>query len=128
MCVPYLSNWVLSFAVFPAKNTVSGKELYKMLLRALIVLEEKGARVLSTTVCDGASSNVAVWNACEIHGRDIKRKTKISNKTKHPTPPETSVYFLRDVPHLIKTMRNHLFTHRNVQVYLSLYFVTINVV
>ena len=111
---PYMSSWVLPIAVFPAKNAVSGKDLFKLLMRALIVLEEKGARVLST-VCDGAATNVAVWNSCKVYGR-TEGKKKINNKIAHPTQTETPVYFLRDAPHLMKTIRNHLFTHKNVQV------------
>lgn len=113
---PYIGSWVLPFAVFPAKNAVSGRDLYKMVMRALIVLEEKGARVLST-VCDGAATNVAVWNACRIFGRTQGNKY-MSNKMVHPTQWDTPVYFLRDAPHLMKTMRNHLFTHHTVQVWL----------
>lgn len=35
----------------------------------------------------------------------------------HPTLDESSIYFMVDVPHLLKTIRNNIFTVKTVQVF-----------
>ena len=97
-------------AVFLAENAVIRKDLLKLWIRALILLQEKEAGVLST-VCDSAATHVAVWNAWKMYGRPEGKKN-MNNKIAHPTQTETPVYFIRDAPHLMKTISNHLFTNK----------------
>ena len=108
---PYMINKIQTIGVFPAKGAVKGKDLFRIIMKALILLEEVGARVLSL-VCDGAQTNVTVWNQFKVTGKT----GEVVNKFAHPTQDETPVYCLRDVPHLLKSLRNHLFNHKNVQV------------
>jgi hypothetical protein len=93
------------------KNTTKENDLFKIIIKALILPEEAGARILSL-VCDGAQKNVTVWNQLKVTGKT----GEVGNKFAHPTQDETPVYCLRDVPHLLKSLRNHLFNHKNVQV------------
>jgi hypothetical protein len=64
---PYKARWIQPIAVFAAKNAASGSQLYKIALKAMILLEEANAPVL-TTLCDGSQSNNAMWNLCGISG------------------------------------------------------------
>lgn len=109
---PLKAKWIQPFAVFAGKNAVPGKDLYRLLMKALIVLEERGARVLST-VCDGAQSNASVWSACGIFG--ISDGTPVKTFIQHPTA-DTPVFFLRDAPHLMKCIRNFALGRNEVQV------------
>jgi len=110
---PYKARWIQPIAVFAAKNAASGSQLFKIALKAMILLEEANARVL-TTVCDGSQSNNAMWNLCGISGSNTDTCT-MKNSMVHPTLGSL-VYFLRDVPHLFKCIRNHIFNHKEVQV------------
>ncbi len=57
---PYRSSWVQPFSVFSSKSAAPAADLYRLLMKALILLEARGARVLSV-VCDGASPNQTLW-------------------------------------------------------------------
>lgn len=112
-------KWELPIAVFPAKNAVKGSDLPKLFTKAMIALEDIGARVIAC-VCDGSQTNVTFWNQLGVFGRsnDLKGKRKkvFCNKVRHPSQDETPIWFLRDAPHLMKCIRNHILNHRNVQV------------
>lgn len=82
-------------------------------MKALVILEEVDARVL-TTVCDGSSPNNSLWSAFGIDGTNTE-KVCMKNSIKHPNA-DTDIYFLRDAPHLFKCIRNHIFNHKNFQV------------
>lgn len=58
---PYNVSWIQPIAVFASKNTASGAQLQKIVLKAMILLQEADARVLST-VCDGSQPNNSLWN------------------------------------------------------------------
>lgn len=111
---PYKEKWIQPIAVFASKNAASGAQLQKIILKAMILLEENGARVLST-VCDGSQPNNTLWTLFGIHGC-TNDSVVINNKMKHPIA-DSDVFFLRDVPHLFKCIRNHIFNHKVVQVY-----------
>lgn len=112
-------EWKQPIAVFPAKSAVKGKDLPRIFLKACTALEEVGARVIAFT-SDGSQTNVTMWNHFGVFGHSNglngKRKKTFCNKIAHPTQDETPIHFLRDAPHEMKCLRNHLLTHRNVQV------------
>lgn len=89
---PYKAQWIQPFVVFAGKHTVSG-----IVMKALIVLEEKGSRVLST-VCNGSQSNASMWAACNISS--ISNHSPVKTSIPHPTT-DTLVFFLRDAPRLM---------------------------
>jgi hypothetical protein len=49
----YMTNKIQTIGVFTTKGAVKGKYIFKIVMKALILLEEVGARVLSL-VCDDA--------------------------------------------------------------------------
>ena len=118
--LPYMGDWIQPVAVFPSKGAVKGTTIYRILIKLLIALEAVGCRVLST-VCDGAQTNVTLWNMCGIYGyTDGKSKKVFENKMKHPSQNETPVYFLRDAPPLMKCLKNYLAQFPAVQVCINL--------
>ena len=62
-----LGNWVQPFAVFASKGAAPGKDLFRLLLAAIIRLEEHGARFIAVT-SDGAQNNKSVWVKARITG------------------------------------------------------------
>ena len=112
-------EWKQPIAVFPAKSAVKGKDLPRIFLKACTALEEVGARVIAFT-SDGSQTNVAMWNHFGVFGHSNglggKRKKTFKNKIPHPTQDETPIHFLRDAPHEMKCLRNHLLKHGDVLV------------
>ena len=78
------------YSQFPTNN-LTGDIIFSIFWRVVERLELLGFNVLAT-VCDGASPN---------------RRNKSTYKTKNPyAESERYLFFLSDVPHLIKTVRN----------------------
>lgn len=111
---PYRASWIQPFAVFGSKNSASGETLYRLMLKALILLESRGA-IVKSTVCDGAQPNSALWKLCGVSLLD-EETNRLSHVMEHPTGGH-DIYFMRDVPHLFKCIRNQIFTHKHVQVF-----------
>lgn len=120
---PFKERWIQPIGVFASKNAASGTQLHKLILKAIILLEECDARVL-TTVCDGSQPNNTAWKLFGIFGCNSDTAA-LNHKMKHPTA-DGDIYFLRDVPHLFKCIRNHIFNHKEVQVCVSWKVVIIN--
>ena len=108
-CLPDLANSVLTFMVrgifitlhfpyaqFPCKN-LTGDQIYPLVWEAVQRLELCGFKVLAT-ICDGAANNRRF-----IHMHRTP-KSSLVYKTKNPYSLEKDryLYFMLDVPHLMK--------------------------
>lgn len=100
---PYKVRWIQPTAVFSAKNAATGSQLYKIALKAMILLEEANAWV-QTTVCNGSQPNNVWWALFGISNSDT---SQLNHSIMHPTSGSL-VFFLRDVPHIFKCIRNHI--------------------
>ena len=107
---PLLDSWVQPIAVFASCNAASGEDLNRLLLKAIVLLETYGARVLSV-VCDGAQSNKSLWKTL---GVSVKNDG-IVNQIPHPTVPDAKIYFVLDPPHAFKCVRNQIYNLNLVQ-------------
>ena len=117
---PYRSNWIQPIAVFATKGSASGQVLQQLVLKAITALEKQGA-IVKNVVCDGCQTNKNLASRLGISGK----KEKLKYWIEHPTDDDSNIYFLFDVPHLFKCIRN-IFLHKDVQVneaYILLNFV-----
>ena len=90
------SSLKFPYSQFPTNN-LTGDIIFSIFWRVVERLELLGFNVLAT-VCDGASPNRKFF---KLHGN------KSTYKTKNPyAESERYLFFLSDVPHLIKTVRN----------------------
>ena len=111
--LPDLANSVLTFMVrgifinlhfpyvqFPCKN-LTGDQLYPLVWEAVQRLELCGFKVLAT-ICDGAANN---RRFIHMHGNP---KSSLVYKTRnlYSVEKDRYLYFMIDVPHLMKTARN----------------------
>ena len=87
---------------YHASSGFTGDQLFPLVWEATRVLEAIGFKVRSW-VCDGASPNRTFF---KING--ILNKIGISYYVINRFAPERKIYFISDVPHLIKTTRNNL--------------------
>jgi len=90
---------------------VTGIDLAKIILKAILLLENSGIQVIGITN-DGASTNRTMWSALGI---SAKQKT-FKNSFENPFDGNRKVFVFSDAPHLIKTVRNRLYTKKSLQV------------
>ncbi|KAG0443013.1 hypothetical protein HPB47_015378 [Ixodes persulcatus] len=114
MFVPLYFDWVQPIASFASKGAAPGHILAKLVLNAIIQLHKHNAFVLAV-VSDGAGSNKSMWTKLGISGKF----GATCHKLEHPCDPSKTLYFLCDVPHIMKCIRNHLKIHRFGQVSIS---------
>ena len=93
-----LSALKYPYAQFPCMS-VTADQLYSLVWGGVRRLEGAGFKVLAIT-CDGAASNRKFM---KLHGK----KNEFIHKTANPySNEERPLFFISDVPHLIKTTRN----------------------
>ena len=101
------SNLHFPYAHFATKD-LNGAELFHIIWEAIERLEQLGFKVIALTG-DGASCNRKFFR---LHGDN---EDEVCYKTLNPYSDETRyIYFISDVPHLMKTVRNcwsHSFGH-----------------
>lgn len=144
---PYRYLWIQPIACYATKGACPGGVIHQLMARTLIVLHQQVA-VVKSVVCDGAQTNKTVMRLCGINGKyssidntfngtpnvhqdtvtapascDVDERSN-NEKTSfdHPTLDESLIYFMVDVPHLLKTIRNNIFTVKDVQVF-AVFFV-----
>lgn len=103
MFVPFVGKWSQIVGVFATKGNVKGDILLKMMIEAVIIVEEAGLFVDHIT-CDGATWNRRMW---KLAGVSASSKN-ITCKVEHPVDASRSLHFVSDFPHLIKCLRNGL--------------------
>lgn len=108
---PHLSWWSQTIGTFYSKGATPETTLAKMVLHAIICLEKSGARVTST-VCDGASTNKAALQALGITGSLHCKKNTFQN----PFDIKRNVFVFIDVPYIYKFLRNQLLKQREFKI------------
>ena len=93
-----------SFGYSATKGLV-GFQLMPIFWRAVIILEITCKLPVIVVVCDVASCN---RNFFRMHSK-MSSDLEVVHKVRNLFAPERWIWFLSDVPHLIKTLRNCLF-------------------
>ena len=81
---------------------VSANYLFHIIWKAIRMLKIAGLNVIAV-VADGASINRRFFR---MHSINKHKKGKITYKAPNLSEPDEFIYFVPDVPHLIKTVRN----------------------
>jgi hypothetical protein len=97
------TNWKQVVAYYLTGNSLQGDVLWKVVIQIITELNAVNVNVRAI-VCDMGSGNRALWRAAGISARE----DLIANSVKHPTLPDCLLYFLPDVPHVLKNVRNCL--------------------
>ena len=101
------------YAQYATSHTSAGS-IYPVVWDVIRHLELAGIKVICVT-CDGVSANRAFF---KMHREESKMKSGVVYKCTNPIDGDRDVYFMSDVPHLIKTTRNcwsHSFAHRRTR-------------
>ncbi|KAH8025801.1 hypothetical protein HPB51_012123 [Rhipicephalus microplus] len=107
MFVPLFHSWVQAIASFATRHAAPGRVLARLVLEAILQLHKHNATVVAV-ISDGASTNKAMWSCFGIKGKLHESKHRVD----HPCVPDQQLYFLCDVPHIIKCIRNYLMRHK----------------
>lgn len=111
MFQPLADVYTQPIAVFASKNSIKGKKLAKIVIKAISYLEQCGA-IIHGVIADGATTNAKMWSLLGIKGTIENTKTWFT----HPLNDERKIFVFSDVCHLIKNVRNRLYNKRKLRV------------
>lgn len=118
MFQPLYDNYSQPIAVFASNGSTTGDILAKLIVQAIVLLENAGAKI-HVIVADGGKPNRQVWTEMGCSG---KLSPLFKNWFEHPMNEERKVFFFSDTPHLVKTIRNRLASSGKFQVCISLIY------
>jgi len=104
---PFCGKWFQTLGAFLGSGAVSGNILEKLILEAVILLENQSIHVDVVTT-DGAAWNRNMWKLFGIS--DVK------SSCTHPVNPERKLWFASDFPHLIKNLKSRIINSKTLQV------------
>lgn len=96
-------NYFQPIGCFAAKGATNGVTLAKLIVQAIMLLEQAGAKV-TAIICDGAKPNRRMWKEFGITGELGSVKHFFQN----PYDDLRKIFVLSDTPHLFKCIRNRL--------------------
>lgn len=99
------TNWKQVVAYYLTGDSVEGNTLWHVVKSVIVELYTASVNVRAV-VCDMGSCNRAMWRAAGI----VACKDQIVNRIHHPVVTQ-SLYFLPDVPHVLKNVRNCLLSN-----------------
>ena len=108
---PYRAKWVQPIGVYATSGAASSSTLHKLVLRAIVALQQAGAIVTNVT-CDGHQTNKGVHNLFGVSGK----MGDVNSWIEHPTVPNEKIHFMFDIPHIFKCIRNFMMSHQHFQV------------
>jgi len=108
---PLADSYTQPIAVFASKGPVNGLTLAQLVIKAVVLLENAGAKVHGL-VSDGAQTNRKVWAELGISG---KLNNCISH-IEHFVNENRKFFIFSDTPHLFKNVRNRLHNNRELMV------------
>ena len=113
---PYKQSWIQSFASFATKGVASGDILHELVIKAICALFTHNA-IVKNCVSDGCQTNKLVMALLKSKRTKTKTGAPFKHFFLHPLDEAIKIYFFIDVPHLLKCVRNQVFTHTRVQIY-----------
>jgi len=96
---PFCGKWYQTVGAFLGTGAVPGNILEKIIMEAVILLENQNIRVDCITT-DGATRNRNMWKLFGI--------SKKSSSCIHPTDGNRKLWFASDFPHLIRNLKSRI--------------------
>ncbi|XP_043283154.1 uncharacterized protein [Venturia canescens] len=110
MFQPLADKYTQPIAVFALKNSVKGDELAKLVVKAIVYLENCGAKIHGV-IADGAKTNQKMWSLLDVRAGISNTKSWFT----HPLDNERKVFVFSDAPHVFKNIRNRLYNKRRLR-------------
>lgn len=111
MFQPLADSYTQPIAVFASKGPVGGLTLTQIIIKAVFLLENAGAKVHGL-VSDGAQTNRKVWKELGIRGN----LNDCQSHVEHFVDSARQFFVFSDTPHLIKNVRNRLYNNNELLV------------
>lgn len=108
---PLADFYTQLIAVFASKGPVNGLTLAQLVIKAVVLLENAGAKVHGL-VSDGAQTNRKVWAELGISGI----LNDCISHIEHFVDENRQFFIFSDTPHLFKNVRNRLHNNRELMV------------
>ena len=108
--------------MFTCKGATPSHVLASLILTAMIACERAGARI-HAIVCDEAQTNRGLW---KHFGIKAKLGENLISCFENPADMDgiRKIYFISDVPHLFKCIRNNLLMRKEFKVIKNFYLVS----
>ena len=100
-------GWIQPIAVFATRGACPSKTLKTLIDKASAILEPRNARLIAL-ISDGHRTNKSLWAAFGISGE----QGRIKHWIPHSTVKGAKIFFISDVPHLMKCVRNHIWNKK----------------
>lgn len=97
------TRWKQTVAYHLTSNSFCSNTVKHVILEIIKSCESIGIKI-DAIVCDKGGGNQALWKEFGIVGRHCRSKVSCS----HPCDSSRQLYFMADVAHLLKNLRNHL--------------------
>jgi len=104
---PFCGKWFQTIGAFLGAGAVPGTTLEKIIIEAVIMLENQGIHVDCVTT-DGATWNRSMW---KLFGIGQKSSSCI-----HPSDSKRQLWFASDFPHLIKNLKSRIINNKVLDV------------
>ncbi|XP_026806994.1 uncharacterized protein LOC113549739 [Rhopalosiphum maidis] len=105
-------NVHMPIAVFVSNGLIKGIDLVKIVVKSILLLENARIQVMRMT-SDGATTNRNMWSWLGISAKSHNFKNSFEN----PFDNQCSVYVFSDALHLMKTIRNRLYTKKALKIH-----------
>lgn len=102
------SRWKQTVAYYFTSNSVNGHTLKPIINSIISKAESIGLRV-NSVISDMGASNKAMWSSC---GVGSSFGGNINNSILHPCDSKHKLFFLPDVPHLFKNIKQALLNNK----------------
>ena len=96
-------HWKQVIAYVLTENSTKPDKLWDFVRNLIVCLYSHGILVKCVT-SDMGSNNRGMWGVIGVHSI----RNQVNCKISHPCKPEENIYFVADVPHLLKNIRNCL--------------------
>lgn len=114
MYQPFRGPWIQAIGAFLSKGAAPNNVLQKLIIEATLLLENSGFQV-HNIVTDGGPWNRGMWNSFGV--------TNTNFSCEHPVEPSRKLWFMSDLPHLIKTMWTRVIKNKTFEVFKYIYFI-----
>lgn len=106
------SRWKQVVAYYFTGNKTDGTHIADIIRQIVLKAGDIGLKVVAVT-CDMGPVNRAMWKELKVFANN----TRVTTSIPHPLDPDCSLYFLADVPHLIKNLKQAFLTHKTLFLY-----------
>ncbi|KAH7974720.1 hypothetical protein HPB49_018445 [Dermacentor silvarum] len=98
------TRWKQTIGYHLTGNSIHAASFKAQVVNIITACESIGLNI-HVVVSDMGSANQALW---KLFGISVGKHSRPTTSCPHPCDPQRKLWFMADVPHLLKNLRNHL--------------------